>query len=104
MPRTNFRWLLPAACAVVSAASLAQGAPAAPLPIDPLDAKAQVPAYVYRSALTAYRRQADAAPVPWGEANERVGKIGGWRAYAREANMPDPAENPPAGGPTREKP
>lgn len=43
---------------------------------------------VYRSTLTGYRRLGDDEPVPWREANDTVGRIGGWRAYAREANEP----------------
>jgi hypothetical protein len=39
----------------------------------------------YRSAFDGYRGFEDAPPVPWREANDNVGRIGGWRAYAREA-------------------
>ncbi|MEO7244775.1 MAG: hypothetical protein ABIX12_06475 [Rubrivivax sp.] len=41
----------------------------------------------YRSSLANYRRLGEVDPrVPWREANETVGRIGGWRAYAREAS------------------
>jgi hypothetical protein len=33
--------------------------------------------------------------VPWAQANETVNRIGGWRAYAREAQTPEPAAAPP---------
>lgn len=58
---------------------------------DPLDARAAVPAPVHRSAFETYRRHDDATPVPWRQANDTVLRIGGWRAYAREAAAPAPA-------------
>lgn len=39
----------------------------------------------YRSALQGYQPYSEAQLVPWKEANDTVGKIGGWRAYAKEA-------------------
>ena len=39
----------------------------------------------YRSALEGYQRYSEEKMVPWREANDAVGKIGGWRAYAKEA-------------------
>lgn len=92
MHRNTFRWLLPAVCAVVISTAHAQQAPRNAAQSDPLDAKAAVPALVYRSALTGYRRLSDDEPVPWREANDTVGRIGGWRAYAREASEPERAE------------
>ena len=60
----------------------------APRP-DPLDAKAASAPLVHRSALAAYRRLGDdAPPVAWRDANQTVERIGGWRAYAREAAAP----------------
>lgn len=91
MHRNTFRWLLPAACAVAVSAAHTQQAPRNASQLDPLDAKATIPALVYRSALTGYRRMGDDEPVPWREANDTVGRIGGWRAYAREASEPESA-------------
>jgi hypothetical protein len=92
MHRLAFRWLLPAACTLAALTAHAQGASHAVRALDPLDAKAQVPAFVHRSSLSAYRPLSDESePVPWREANDRVGRIGGWRAYAREASRPEPA-------------
>jgi hypothetical protein len=89
MHRLAFRWLLPAACTLAALTAYAQGAPRSS---DPLDAKAQVPAFIHRSSLSAYRPLSDGLePVPWPEANDKVGRIGGWRAYAREASRPEPA-------------
>ncbi len=39
----------------------------------------------YRSALEDYQPYRESKPVPWKEANDTVGKIGGWRVYAKEA-------------------
>jgi len=58
---------------------------------DPLDAAADVPRTSHESAFKAYRRLGDTPPTPWKQANETVERIGGWRAYAREA---DPARPP----------
>jgi hypothetical protein len=74
---------------------------------DPLDPQARVPAATYSSPLATYRRLGDDTPVSWKAANETVNRIGGWRAYAREAQQPDPAASaagsrgPSAPGPTQ---
>ena len=62
-------------------------APAQPIALaDPLDAKLSTPPLVYRSALAGYRGWAvESSPVAWRDANDAVLRIGGWRAYAREA-------------------
>ena len=57
---------------------------------DPLDARASVAPLTHRSVLSGYRAHDDVKPVPWREANDTVGRIGGWRAYAREAATPPP--------------
>ncbi|MNF81231.1 hypothetical protein D3C84_634940 [compost metagenome] len=51
---------------------------------DPLDAEAATPALDYQSPLSAYQGLADEPPQDWREANELVGRIGGWRTYAQE--------------------
>ena len=80
----------------------AQSAPA-PLGADPLNAKAEVPAVTYRSALGAYRPAGDVKLGSWKEANETVARIGGWRVYAREASQPGSASGAsPAGAPANE--
>ncbi len=74
-----------AALLVALGAAQAQS-PAAPASIpDPLNAQAAVPDVKYRSALETYRGLGDDQPVSWIKANETVNRIGGWRAYAREA-------------------
>lgn len=85
--------------ALLSAASLvqAQGSPVRAERADPLDAQARVPAVTHSSSLAGYRRLGDDKRIDWKAANETVNRIGGWRAYAREAQQPDPAPPAPAG-------
>jgi hypothetical protein len=85
--------LLGAACV-----AQAQPAPERTVRADPLDAAAPVPAAPYASPLAGYRRLGDDERVPWGQANETVNRIGGWRAYAREAAQPDATPATPAPG------
>ena len=84
--------------ALLSAASFAQaqGTPARTERVDPLDAQVRVPPAIHSSALASYRRQDDDKRIDWKVANEAVNRIGGWRAYAREAQQPGPAPAAPA--------
>jgi len=66
----------------------AQSTPAAGS-ADPLNAKAQVPAATHKSALSGYRPAGEVKVGSWREANDAVARIGGWRAYAREASQPE---------------
>ena len=52
---------------------------------------------IYRSTFDTYRAQHDAQLLPWRDANDRVGAIGGWRFYAREAQQ---GNGPSTGQPT----
>lgn len=61
-------------------AALAPTAQASPAPI------------TFYSALEGYQPFTDAKPIPWREANDTVGRIGGWQAYAREAQQ---TQSPP---------
>ena len=83
---------------LAAALSHAQNAPGRAERADPLDAKATVPAATYASPLAGYRRLGDDKRVSWKDANETVNRIGGWRAYAREAQQPDTAGSAPAAG------
>jgi hypothetical protein len=68
---------------------------------DPLDAGASVPVTTYKSSFGAYRAQSEPEVAPWRDSNDTAARIGGWRAYAREAQgaeaaTPAPAVTPPA--------
>jgi hypothetical protein len=68
-----------AASAQTPAAPPARAAASAPV------ARTQAAPGEFRSALEGYQPYSEVKRVPWKEANETVGKIGGWKAYAREA-------------------
>lgn len=53
-----------------------------------------VPKLAYSSAFAAYKGYADQPVTSWREANDAVGRIGGWRSYAKEATQ---AAVPPTG-------
>lgn len=89
MTRIPFVWL-PLFSAFVFSSSDAQVVepPAAPVKAEqPINPTATVPPTTYRSAFSAYRASGDDAVVSWREANDLVGRIGGWRFYAREAQQ-----------------
>ena len=89
--------LLAAVLAASLAASTAQAQPAVKTAKpDPLDPNANVPALNYESSLSRYRLMGDEKPVSWRDANDTVTRIGGWRAYAREAQQTDAAPAAPA--------
>ena len=52
---------------------------------DPSEAGFVVPAVVYQSAFSDYKRLGADKAIPWKAANDEVANIGGWRAYAKEA-------------------
>lgn len=87
------------ALVLLGAASLAAAQPAAkaspPRP-DPLQADAPVPPAVYRSSLAQHRRHAEQPVQAWSQSNDTVNRIGGWRAYAREAHEAQRAASSPA--------
>ena len=84
------QWLVPFGLLLVLGSADAQNATPAARP-DPLNAQAAVPALVHTSSFAGYRRHAEAEPIGWREANDNVARIGGWRAYAREAAAASPA-------------
>ena len=90
------------AALLLPAAALAQS----PRRPDPLDANAAVVPLVYRSAFSGYKPlSAETPPLSWREANDTVERIGGWRAYAREANAPAAsAPAAPASAPRASRP
>lgn len=88
--RQRSRWLSPAAWLIAAAGAAFQPGVCHAGP-DPLDPKAEVAPLRYASSLAEYRRFREANPIGWREANDTVNRIGGWRAYAREAQQPDAA-------------
>jgi hypothetical protein len=81
---------VPAWLAFVSAA-LATAAPA--------QTEKPATASNYRSVFDGYQRYRDEPLLPWRQANDTVGRIGGWQAYAREAqgaSTPASAASSPA--------
>jgi len=72
-----------------SAAHGQAAAPKAPVaPGTPATAQQDTTPAAFRSALEGYQPYADDRMVPWKEANDSVGRIGGWREYARHARQP----------------
>lgn len=88
---------IPVLALLASAASAQAQATTPPARPDPLDAQARVPPATHQSALDSYRRLGEDRRIGWKEANETVNRIGGWRAYAREGQLPEPARPAPAG-------
>ena len=103
----NIRTLRRAACLLSIVAGPAFSASASGPRSAPHDPLAPVPALHYDSSLAGYRPFSDDPIKPWKEANDNVGRIGGWRAYAREAAMPTvpapaPASESKPGQPVRQ--
>jgi hypothetical protein len=56
--------------------------------LSPNDPQAPVPALSYTSSLASYLALSELNVGSWRDANDRVGRIGGWRVYQREAISP----------------
>lgn len=70
---------------------------------DPTDPRASVPSATYRSGLSDYRAYTEQDVRSWRDVNDEAKRIGGWRAYAREARPDESPGSPaPAPGETRE--
>ena len=59
-----------------------------PAPVSPAPEATQAPTLTYRSAFEGYKPYTDDKLLNWREANDATGRIGGWRAYAKEARQP----------------
>lgn len=94
------------ACAVVFSLLAAGGAgaqPAAGATEQPGSPAATI--LPYRSTLADYQRFTEEKLGSWREANDNVGRIGGWREYAKEARQPTDGSAPaPAGATTTPAP
>lgn len=80
-PLLAYGLVLISAMPVLSAAQ--SSAPAAPA-----SATQASPPPVFRSAMDGYKPYTEEATVNWKEANDTTARIGGWRAYAKEARQP----------------
>ncbi len=89
--------------ALAALASLPVHAHSAARP-DPGDPRAEVPPLQHRSVLNSYRRGVDEPPLDWPGANRTTERIGGWRAYLREANAPEASTSAPARAPAGDSP
>ncbi len=87
--------------AVVAAPMLWAPAASAQSRADPADPAARVPAATHRSPFADYRLIGEEPVGDWRAANDEVGRIGGWREYAREAQAP---ETTPGAAPTKPPP
>lgn len=85
------QWVLPGVLALAATGTLAQTPSAAPAP----EGDAVRIHLQHDSALSGYRVWREQALQPWHEVNAQVARIGGWRAYAREAaEPPQPSARP----------
>lgn len=87
--------------AVAHAQSAVPEPPPAGTAADPQNPASTVPAIAYRSAFAGYRAFTAEKAQPWRDSNDTVGRIGGWRVYAREsqpAAQPAPQAAPVAPG------
>jgi len=86
--------------ATAALAVAAEQAESARLPASAPATAAAAPAY--RSALEGYRPFKDQPVTSWKASNDLVGRIGGWQAYAREAQggaSADSASSPSSAAP-----
>ena len=70
----------------------AQAAAASPANSASPAASEQTALPAYRSALEGYQRYTEEKTVNWKDANDATARIGGWRAYAKEASQPQAPE------------
>ncbi|MCY1165237.1 hypothetical protein D9M73_51400 [compost metagenome] len=76
-------WLVP----IFSLSGIA--AAQTPALASPAPEATQASTLTYRSAFEGYKPYTDDKLLNWKEANDTTGRIGGWRAYAKEARQPD---------------
>ena len=93
-----FKLFMAAALAALLSVGTVAAQTAASRP-DPMDAGAFVPVTTYKSPFGAYRAQSEPEVAPWRDSNDTAARIGGWRAYAREAQGAATAPTVPAATP-----
>jgi len=85
-PLPSPRALMPWALALLATAAFAQP------PVDAEASKTVPPTQLqYSSAIGGYQAYTDQPVQSWQQANDKVGRIGGWRAYAKEIKTGVPA-------------
>ncbi len=97
LPNSPISWPL-AVCALFAQSAMAQVIPAPAAPPSATAASASTTQSAptpmpYTSALQGYLPFADEKLRPWKQSNTTVEKIGGWRAYAKEAAEPEAKGN-----------
>ncbi len=92
------RILFVAVAACLSTPAFAQEPSGTPVR-DPADPGSVVAPVVYSSPFSGYRRYADGEVGPWRAVNDEVGRIGGWKVYARESYEAAEAEKRKAADP-----
>lgn len=85
-------------------ADAARASPAASPMVAPPPSAASTGGLNYRSAFEGYVPFSDGSPTSWREANDTVGRRGGWKAHAGEAAGPAAATGPHAHGHGRSHP
>ena len=83
-PSSLLPWATALALLVAALPVSAQNAPSAPTAI----------VLSHDSVLSRYKRFEDPPVLPWREANDTVGRIGGWKAYAQEKAQGTAAQQP----------
>ncbi|MEY2875709.1 MAG: hypothetical protein RLZZ373_3080 [Pseudomonadota bacterium] len=84
-----FRFFPAAALALVALPAIAQTG-------DPTDPGARVRPLVHRSTLVGRTAPGTPEVADWRTTNERVRAVGGWKAYLKQVQAPDPAPTPEA--------
>jgi hypothetical protein len=88
MKVTVFRWLSLSGLLLSSSLAVAQPV-STDGPADPDAASLAAYQLQYFSVFTDYQNFREQPVHSWQESNDNVGKIGGWRFYARDAQQPD---------------
>lgn len=99
----KYTLLLVAVAAVAATTVGCTSLPPAPVGPNPADPAAVSPPVGYRAVFGGYQSYIDQPVGNWREANDAVGRIGGWREYAREVDAtpgaPSPGAPPTSGAP-----
>jgi hypothetical protein len=94
IPLSRLRMVLPCAVALAAAVPVVSAGEEG--------GKSQLPTTLhYASPLAAYRNFAEQPVGSWREANDHVGRVGGWRTYAGEMQEATPTGTPPAEEPAK---